>query len=239
MDGLAPGNYVIKAEQAGRAFTPADIAIDISASDTEGNDFERLPVNQIVHQGQTWNLFNPAVYSVKANNATSLQLDLEQNALWYQASQGGLIYRTLTGDFTITARVKAVRKSDNSQAVACDVCLGGLMARNPAGTQQNYVHLVTGFTPDGLGYETKNTTNNVSPYEATGDGNSRHDLRINRSGNTFTLYQKLTTETNWNIAATYNRPDLPAALQVGFNIYTAQSGAVADLSVIYENVVIE
>jgi hypothetical protein len=66
------------------------------------------------------------------------------------------------------------------------------MARNPNSTPgENYVHLVTGVTPNGPGYETKNTTNNVSPFVASADANTKHDLRIQRVGNTFTLYQKV------------------------------------------------
>jgi hypothetical protein len=237
---LEPASYIIKPEQAGRTFAPAELSVTISNGDSEGNNFSRVAANQIVHKDQEWTLFNPNVYSVEVNNTNALQVDLIQNALWYQGSQGGLIYRTVTGDFTMTATVNAVRKSDNNQAVACNVCLGGLMARNPSDASgQNYVHLVTGNTPNGLGYEVKNTTNSVSPYEAFGDGSTKHDLRIVRTGSTFTLYQKLSTANTWNVAATFSRPDLHTTLQVGVNIYTASGGAVADLSVIYENIVIE
>ena len=237
---LDVGTYTISAEQAGRSFSPDEIDVTLTDDDSDGNNFIRNSQNVITHNNQTWNLFNPGVYSIKQNTGTTLQLDLIQNALWFQASQGGLVYRNVTGDFIITATVNGVRKSDNNQPVGCDICLGGLMARNPSNsTGENYLHVVTGVTPNGAGYETKNTTNSVSPYLATGDANTKHDLRIQRSGATFTLYQRLTGAGTWNVAATFNRPDLPATLFVGINIYTAQGGAVADLSVIYENIVIE
>jgi hypothetical protein len=240
IEDLDPGTYTISVQEASRSFTPSEIDVTITNENSEGHDFVRVSQNQIVHNSQTWNLFNPSVYSIKQNTSTTLQLDLIQNALWFQASQGGLIYQNVTGNFTITATVNAVRKSDNNQPAICDVCLGGLMARNPnTGSGENYVHVVTGVTPNGAGYETKNTTNNVSPYSAVGDTNTKHDLRIQRTGNTFTLYQRLTGAVTWNVAATFDRPDLPATLLVGINIYTAQAGAVADLSVVYENVVIQ
>ncbi|HEU5292456.1 MAG TPA: carboxypeptidase-like regulatory domain-containing protein [Cyclobacteriaceae bacterium] len=240
IEDLDPGAYAIRAQEATRSFTPSEIEVTITNEDSEGNDFLRVSQNQIIHNSQTWNLFNPGVYFVKQNTSTTLQLDLTQNALWFQASQGGLIYQNVTGNFTITATVNAVKKSDNTQSAACDICLGGLMARNPnTGSGENYVHVVSGVTPNGVGYETKNTTNNVSPYSATGDANTKHDLRIQRTGSTFTLYQRLSGAITWNVAATFDRPDLPATLMVGINIYTAQAGAVADLSVVYENVVIE
>jgi hypothetical protein len=240
IEKLLPATYTIKPDQAARAFAPSETDVTIGNADADAIDFIRIPTDQIFHKDNLWTLFNAAAFSVKVNNSTTLQLDLVQNALWYQASQGGLVYRSITGDFTISATVNAVKKTDNTQAVACNVCLGGLMARNPSNTTgENYVHLVSGFTPDGLGYEVKNTTNNVSPYEAFADGSAKHDLRIRRVGGTFTLYQKLSDEVNWNTAATFTRTDLPATLMVGVNIYTAQAGAVADLSVIYENIIIE
>jgi hypothetical protein len=49
----------------------------------------------------------------------------------------------------------------------------------------------------------------------------------------------LTGAVTWNVAGTFDRPDLPSTLLVGVNIYTAQAGAVADLSVVYENIVIQ
>lgn len=240
LEDLDADSYTIKAEETGRSFNPSEINVTLTDANSDGNDFVRVSQNQIIHNNQTWNLFNPGVYFIKQNTSTTLQLDLIQNALWFQGSQGGLVYQNIAGDFTITATVNAVKKSDNTQSVTCDICLGGLMARNPNTTSgENYVHVVSGVTPNGAGYETKSTTNNVSPFSATADSNTKHDLRIQRTGSTFTLYQRLTGAVTWNVAATFNRPDLPTTLLVGINIYTAQSGAVADLSVVYENIVIQ
>lgn len=238
--GLETGSYTVVPAQEGRTFDPAQQVVTLVAGGLEGVDFERVPLEGFTHAGETWELFNSSAYTVKVNDATTLQLDLAQNALWYNADEGGAVFREISGDFTITATVNAVRKSDNSQAVACDVCLGGVMVRNPDDAAgENYVHLVTGFTPEGLGYETKSTINNASTFEAYEDGLSQHDLRIERSGSTFVLFKKAEGDADWVMAASYERADLPNTVQVGLNIYTAQSGDVADLSVIYENVLIE
>ncbi|NOT74873.1 MAG: hypothetical protein HOP08_08075 [Cyclobacteriaceae bacterium] len=202
--------------------------------------------DQIALAGAVWNLFNTNVYSIKSNNGATLQLDLARNALWFNNSEGGLIHRMVTGDFTLTATVSSVKRTNNSQEADCMVCLGGLMVRNPASTNadEDYVHLVTGITPGGRGAETKNTTNSASLYSPTGanqlphtDGQTAHDLRIQRTGSSFTLYKKSSTDVNWVLLATYSRPDLPASVQVGLNIYTSVFGAaVADLSVVYSNI---
>jgi len=239
VSNLPLGSHVVAPQQEGRAFSPEQQSVTLPEDGLTGIDFEREALAQFVHGDAEWELFNEAVYSVKVNNETTVQLDLAQNALWYNESKGGGIYQSITGNFTLSATVNAVKKSNNAQAVACDVCLGGIMARNPDESKgQNYVHLVTGFTPAGLGYETKNTVNSASDYTPTQDGSSMHDLRITRSGSTFTLFKKGAADTDWVLIGTQERPDLPATLQVGLNIYTAPSGAVADLSVIYKDIVL-
>ena len=202
--------------------------------------------NQLAHGGETWSLFNAQTFTVVTNNATTLQFDLAQNALWYNASQGGLAYRLVSGDFEFTATVNAVKRTNNGQSATCSVCLGGLMVRNPASTiaDEDYVHLVTGVTPGGLGAETKNTTNSASQYLPTAasqpphtDGYALHDLKIVRDGNTFTLYKKSAGDADWVELASYDRPDLPNEVAIGMNIYTSVGGPTpADLSVIYQDI---
>ena len=115
------------------------------------------------------------------------------------------------------------------------------MARSPsAEAGQNYVHIVTGNTPVGLGVETKRTENSESTYEPVNNGSSDNELRIQRVGNKYHLYNRAVGDTEWVEAALYQHDNLPETLQVGINIYTAQTGStVADLSVIYEDIKIE
>lgn len=234
------GTYTLKPEQAGRSFFPAERLVPVTTQGVTALDFTRVAEDQTIHDETIWTMFRQSVYSIKQNSSSTLQLDLEQNALWYNNSQGGLIYRSIAGNFTITVRANAVRKTNNSQPVNCNICLGGLMVRNASASGgENYVHLVTGFTPNGLGVEFKSTTNGTSVFNTSADGSALHDLRIQRSGSTFSLFQKLTTENTWNLIASYNRLDLPAEVLVGVNIYTAQAGTVADLSMIFENIEIE
>jgi hypothetical protein len=241
LKNVIPGSYTIEPIQQGRSFLPDKISVDVSDVAVGGVDFILAASDQLIHKEKLWDLFKPSVYFIKTNTSDMLQLDLNENALWYHNSQGGLVSASMTGNFTITATVNAVRKSNNSQPVACSVCLGGLMVRNPAtATGENYVHLVTGFTPNGLGVEFKSTTNSNSVYNTDPDGSSVHDLRIQRVGSVFNLYQKLPTESTWTLAVSYTRTDLPQTVLVGLNIYTAQGGpVVADLSMLYQSVTIE
>ena len=113
------------------------------------------------------------------------------------------------------------------------------MARNPENTAgENYVHLVTGNTPEGIGVEHKSTVDGESDFDATNDGSAGFDLRMVRTGSDFVLSKRIPESNDWIEVITYNRPDLPTILLVGFNIYTAASDELADLSMLYENVTI-
>ncbi|NVJ45619.1 MAG: carboxypeptidase regulatory-like domain-containing protein [Cytophagia bacterium] len=234
---VSNGTYEVAPEEDGHLFEPESRTVVVSDAPQENVDFVAYTTSDIMAFNLSWDLLNPSVQNVEENTSSKLNLALAENALWYEGNQGGLVYRYVKGNFTLSATVSVRKTSDADSPVECDVCLGGLMARNPNSSQgQNYVHIVSGNTPQGLGYETKNTTNSTSPFEATSNGTTDHDLRMCRDGSTFRLYQRAVGTNTWNLAATYDRPDLPATLQVGFNIYTAQSGALADLRTIYENV---
>ncbi|MFS4454791.1 hypothetical protein [Maribacter sp. 2304DJ31-5] len=217
-----------------------------SGQDPEPEEENEIPPNQLTFNGIPWTFFNKEVFSAEETE-NGIQLDLEQNALWFQASSGGLLYQTVSGDFTFSATVSVRRKSNGSLAPNCNICLGGLMARNPnADGGENYVHLVSGNTPeetndgvDELGVEHKSTLDSVSFFNTLPDGLSDHGLRIRRQGSNFSLYVKNIGQSPWQLLHTYDRPDLPTTLQVGLNIYTAVNGTTADLRVIYEDIVLE
>lgn len=217
---------------------------------TNGCKKEELPsnlevANEHMPEENSWLFFNENVFTLEDTNNT-ITLSLDQNALWFENDSGGLAYQNIIGDFVLSAKVLVRRKSDDTQAPNCNVCLGGLMARNPNSTNaENYVHLVSGNIPetendgaDELGIEYKSTTDNISAFTAVPDGSSDHELKIQREGNNFLMSYRTIGASDWVLIQTYDRPNLPETLQVGFNIYTAKTGATADLKIIYEDIVI-
>lgn len=215
---------------------------------TNGCQKKKLPANlEVVNEEMTeenfWLFFNENVFTLEDINNT-ITLSLDQNALWFENDSGGLAYQNIAGDFVFSAKVLVRRKSDDAQAPNCTICLGGLMARNPINTNvENYVHIVSGNIPntdeeDELGIEYKSTTDSISAFTPLPDGTSDHELKIQREGATFLMSYRTIGASDWILIQTYNRPDLPETLQVGLNIYTAKTGATADLKVIYEDIVI-
>jgi hypothetical protein len=154
--------------------------------------------------------------------------------------RGVLVYKLVTGNFKITADVIAAKNSDPSQAPGDgqSVQLGGLMARNGDTISQNYVFIVVGEGAEGhLAVETKTTQDNLSKYEGPAWDSGQAELRLCRVTETFNLYKRhIGANQTWTLAESYQRPDLPATLQVGANIYTDSK---PDLRVRYENLKIE
>lgn len=237
--GLVPGNYMVTPSKEGHYFLPESREVVIEDQEVENVDFQVFADDEVLYNEASWRLFNPEVYSIRKNQSALLQLDLTENALWFNEDQGGLIYQEITGDFIVEGRVTARRRTDDTEEVTCSICLGGFMARDPDGSSgEQYVHLVTGNTPEGIGVEHKSTLNGVSDFDSTNDGTADFELRMVRAGNDFNLFKKAPGTSDWVEVFAYNRPDLPTTLQVGLNIYTAASGDLADLSMIFENVMI-
>lgn len=187
---------------------------------------------------EDWSVLNAPAVDITTDGG-SLILTLKHRALWFMNQRGVLAYKLVDGDFKITAEIYTARSSDPSQPAGGDgtVQLGGIMARNGNGGQENYIFIVVGDDGDGPSVETKNTTDNFSEYEGPAWDSSNASLRICRSDQTFTLYKRHIGSTeSWIQAASFDRPDLPESLQVGINIYT---NSMPDLRVRYENIKIE
>jgi hypothetical protein len=175
---------------------------------------------------------------IKSENG-SLIVTLKRRALWFMEQRGVLVYKSIDGNFKITADVHTAKHSDPTQPPGGNgsVQLGGLMARNGNGGQENYVFIVVGADSDGLSVETKNTMESLSKYNGPAWDSADAGLRLCRFGKTFNLYKRhVNTNETWTLAASFDRPDLPDSLQVGLNIYT---DSAPDLQIRYENVKIE
>jgi hypothetical protein len=187
----------------------------------------------------SWTLFQPHLIDI-AVAAGALSLRANQHSLWYQGSRGPFLHKLVTGDFRVSATVRARRASDPSLPPLLNIHLGGLMARNPASdgaAPENYVFIVTGNDVNDLSVETKTTRDGESIFQGPSWGSGDAELSLCRRGSIFSMYKRRPGEGAWELAATYAREDLPAALQVGPVVYAA--AASPDLSVSFAEVVFE
>lgn len=108
------------------------------------------------------------------------------------------------------------------------------MARNPSGSSENYVLGVVGYAEmNQLAVEHKSTTNGRSVYgEVAFDPEA--EFRMCRVGATFTVYYRAPGGMSWGPAfAPFERPDLPATVQVGAIAYTG--AAAPDFVAIFDD----
>jgi hypothetical protein len=182
----------------------------------------------------SWTVFNDAALDATVS-AGALHLELTAPALWFQASRGTLVHKSVTGDFRVTATVHARKTSAPSEPPDTTIHLGGLMARDPASDagMENYVFIVVGFDENDVSVETKSTTNDMSDYVGPTWPQTEAELRLCRVGSSFRLYKRPVGGTMWQEAMVYDRPDMPATLQVGPNAYSL---SMPDLTVDFDEV---
>src|SRR5712692_3695286 len=111
----------------------------------------------------SWTVLHPEAVAITVAGS-ALTLRLTGPAFWFNASQGVLVYKSVTGNFKVTATVHARKASAPTMPPDPPVNLGGLMARNPASSSENYVFIVAGHDPNSVAVETKNTTDSSSQY---------------------------------------------------------------------------
>jgi hypothetical protein len=148
---------------------------------------------------------------------------------WYAEWRGELTFKTVTGDFVITADVEP-RNRAGAGAPGSQYSLAGIMVRAPRTMTnpgqwtpggQNYVFLSLGAAsnPGTYQYEVKTTSNSVSTLYISNGAPSRASIQVARLGAHLILLRR-DQGGSWQVHQRYFRPDLPALLQAGLTVYT-------------------
>ena len=158
-----------------------------------------------------------------STDGASLVLTLTHQAMWFNAERGVLFWKPMKGDVRVTATVRVAKTSDPTAAPGGSgaIQLAGLMVRADR-TPEDYAFIVVGDDGDGTSVETKSTDDSVSVYDGPRWPEPIAELRLCRVGAAVTAYKREAgSDAAWTRAASYDRPDLPADLQVGVNIYSS------------------
>ena len=180
-----------------------------------------------------WSVLHPELVGVSVQGG-ALRLEATADSLWFNASQGPLVHKTVSGDFMITSRVRARSAATPAQPPAQTIHLGGLMARDPASASENFVFIVVGRDENDISVETKNTVASVSTYTGPTWPSGDAELRLCRVGSSFRMLKRDIAGGAWTDAATFDRPDMPATLQVGAVMYAHTQAP--DLAVSFDEV---
>jgi len=146
---------------------------------------------------------------------------------WYEDFHAPFLFREVTGDFVVTARLRADGLDGGVPTVPWS--LAGLMVRAPRDVTpatwrpggEGWLFLTTGVAdaPGQPVFETKTTVASRSTLRLQPARAGWVELRIVRRGPAFELLTRYDGE-EWVTRERFDRPDLPATVQVGINAYT-------------------
>ncbi len=146
---------------------------------------------------------------------------------WYADFQAPFLFRDVSGDFTVTARVRADALRGGIPCAGWS--LGGLMVRAPRAVTpatwtpggEDWLFVTTGVADDVTQpvIETKTTVRSISRLRLHPVDAGWVELRIARSGAWFELSSR-SEGGEWAVRDRFERPDLPETVQVGLNAYT-------------------
>ncbi len=144
-----------------------------------------------------------------------LRLAPHGNQVWLNGKEGALVYKLVTGDFKVTTTVHARLTSDLGKPLDHGFQTGGLMVRDQDAPPNNLVFINLGIgTEDALAVLHESTKNGSSMSDESPWG-ADAQLRICRTGATFTAYKRNPGDTTWTKDDEVMRADLPSILQVG------------------------
>ncbi len=210
---------------------------DLSALNDEFNNASTIEEWQLVSETEGWGAQHFETYDIDQTTPGALTIE-PHTSTWYQNYQGDLAYKEVTGDFIVTTHVTISDRDDVGASDGDDIpndstfSLGGVMLRTPreitdATTQwtpggANFVFLSIGHGYDGasMSLESKNTQDSVSELELIPVTSTNAELRVERIGDSITTMYRIEGDAEWQVAANFDRPDMPDTLQVGLVGYT-------------------
>jgi hypothetical protein len=187
-----------------------------------------------VEQSEGWNTEPLAHWSVNSpgggvlSGASGRMVMVPHTVTWYQDYRGPIAYKDVSGNFAITARVRATGRDGVSVPNAL-FSLAGVMIRTPRAitpmtwtpSGENYVFLSVGYgnaVPRRFQYEVKTTINGNSQLVLSNAPSAEAVLQIVRIGSSVICLRQ--EAGVWLVHARYTRTDLPTTVQAGLVAYT-------------------
>jgi regulation of enolase protein 1 (concanavalin A-like superfamily) len=146
--------------------------------------------------------------------------------IWGTADGFRYVYRTLTGDGSITARVASLQGADPWTKA-------GVMIRESlaAGSKHAFSLITTG---NGVAFQRRTATDDVSTHTGGPGGTAPQWVRLVRTGNTISAYSS-TNGTTWTLLGT-DTIGMTSTVYVGLAVTSHDNGAAATAT--FDNVVV-
>lgn len=191
-----------------------------------GDEFDSNSLNSWTLRHQTeGEAAQYTLLDINQTNSGMLTIEPTLTPGWFADGKAPLIYKRVTGNFSVETSVITQSSSDLSLPPGSNFNSAGLMARYTSGEGQNHVMINVGRQSESLaellGVETKNTTSSNSALNLyPGSNNGR--LILCRIGADFYAFYLLDNETEWTFINAALREDFPETVQLGLvvNGYT-------------------
>jgi len=181
-----------------------------------------------IHETEQWDADQLETYDIDATQPGRLVM-MPYTVTWFSNYRGPLSYKNVTGDFVITAEIRATGR-DGASIPQAQYSLSGLMIRTPRNITpatwtpggENYVFLSIGHGDNGgtsYQFEVKTTINSVSTLILSPSPANNATLQIARLGS-YVITLRREPSQPWVVHRRYFRSDFPATLQVGMVSYT-------------------
>lgn len=173
-----------------------------------------------------WQILHPEILAQSVGQGSlRLQPLVGGDAVtWFNDAEGPLVYKNVTGDFTVTASVRAYDPANPTAPPPISYRLGGLMVRDPTSVpgNRNFAHVAVGGGTAQVPVcaEDKTTTASNSDFQLYPIASSQGELRITRAGSTISLYFRPDASAPWQLLRAHPHPEFPATLQVGMMVYS-------------------
>ena len=219
---------------------------ELAALTDDFDDAATLPAWQRVSQREGWGRDPLAAFDVDQTRAGWLTI-VPQTSSWYEDHVGEMLYREVSGDFLVEARIESRNRagdgapgSTNGGAQHSEYSLAGLMLRAPRREVEadgpiawtvggeRYVFLSFGAADMAGTYQTEvkttraagiGETHSISVLEINPAPGNTLDLRLARIG-PHVIALLRAPASPWQVHRRYLRSDLPSTLQAGITCYT-------------------
>ncbi len=187
-----------------------------------------------------WQYLNKQFFT-SYKNGDSIMLVPFVKCSWRDSETGGMIYKTMKGDFTIEAKVSLKKRGNTSQEPDKGFQQSGIIVRQAGGKDENHIIFSMGtggsdkpkyFLESTTGGKTKETVNKTNSLTGW--------LRIVKMGNMISIYSRPDETASWAKVDEYKFDWAAADLQVGFSVMARFAGngpmQRPDMKAVFSNV---
>ena len=172
-----------------------------------------------------WQLFH-ATEAKAYQRKNTLLLKPYINSRWKDEEKGPFLWKTITGDFELTARLRVTKTQDTLATPDAGFQLGGLMIRSDQEDTENHILLGIGCMGNAqMKLVSQHTIKNNSAVYVSKIDFNEFTLRIRRRGIVVELYQQNSASNEWTLIRKFSINHWPGKIHYGIAGFAYVTGS--------------